>query len=609
MKNKVFGDLNGIKDHIQRRLEDIYAFSIPFGQIVTRDFAMELADLTAVLNREIAVFVNRRGKVVAVSVGEHATAPLPEIDGRRGTNRLSGIRCIHTHPNGQGKLSAVDMSALTTLRFDCMVALGVAKEEITDCWLGILAPENGELSNQVWLEGPFSLDNMLIFPYLKVVQAVEKQVGKAGTQLVEEGKTERALLVGVDLPNVNRWEVDDSLEELAELATTAGAEVVGRVVQKRTTPDSSYYIGLGKIQELSLICQELHVDVVVFDDELSPAQQRNIELQTAVKIVDRTALILDIFAQRARTKEGKLQVELAQLKYVLPRLTGQGSALSRLGGGIGTRGPGETKLEVDRRRIRKRINDLETDIDFVQKHRQLHRQNRLSVPIPVVSLVGYTNAGKSTLLNALTQAGVLAEDKLFATLDPTTRKVSLPGGHVILLTDTVGFIQKLPHHLVAAFRATLEEVIEADLLLHVVDCSHPKAVEQSDAVYDVLKQLKAHEKPIMTVLNKIDRIDHPPIVERLKRDYPNPVAISALYNKGLEELLTVVERHLTKGAMVQRLQIPYTDSGAVSQVRDYARVISEEYMEDYIEIVAEFANDQYKRFNDYLVKEKHDAQI
>ncbi|HWR56493.1 MAG TPA: GTPase HflX, partial [Negativicutes bacterium] len=333
------------------------------------------------------------------------------------------------------------------------------------------------------------------------------------------------------------------------------------------------------------------------------AQQRNIELQTAAKVIDRTALILDIFAQRARTKEGKLQVELAQLKYLLPRLTGQGAALSRLGGGIGTRGPGETKLEVDRRRIRKRINDLEAEIDLVQKHRHLHRQNRLSIPLPVVSLVGYTNAGKSTLLNVLTSAGVLAEDKLFATLDPTTRKVVLPGGREILLTDTVGFIQKLPHHLVAAFRATLEEVVEADLLLHVLDCSHPQAAEQSEAVYQVLTQLKAQEKPIITVLNKIDRLENQQVIQRLKREYPDPVPLSALRGQGTGDLLNLIERRLGSGAVRHTLRIPYTASGIVSQVREFGRVLAEEYRENGIEMVVEFTDAHYQRFNDYLVKE------
>lgn len=606
MKNLVFGDFSGIKDHVKKRLEALYEISVPFGQIITGDFAVELAELTSLLQREIAVYINRRGRVMGVSLGESSTAPLPEIEGRRGHNRLSGIRCIHTHPNGQGKLSSVDISALAIFHFDCMAALGVANASVTDCWVGFLTPQNGELGRESVQEGPFTLDHLTAFPYLQLVQAIEKQSGRMA-RVIEDAKKEQALLVGLDLPGGTRWDANDSLEELAELAITAGAEVAGKIIQKRNAPDASYYVGLGKIQELSLVAQEGHIDVLIFDDELSPAQQRNIEMQTAAKVIDRTALILDIFAQRARTKEGKLQVELAQLQYLLPRLTGQGTALSRLGGGIGTRGPGETKLEVDRRRIRKRINDLEKEIDLVQKHRQLHRQKRLSIPIPIVSLVGYTNAGKSTLLNALTQAGVLAEDKLFATLDPTIRKVSLPGGLQVLLTDTVGFIQKLPHHLVAAFRATLEEVIEANLLLHVMDCSHGKAAEQSEAVYNVLKQLNAHGKPVITVLNKIDRVDNPQIIERLKRDYPNPIAISALYNKGLEDLLVCIERHLTGKAKFYTLHIPYQAGGIANQLREFGRVISEQYMDNYIEFVVAFADEQQKRFTEYLVKENNDA--
>lgn len=603
MKNRVLGDLSGIKGHIEQRIEALYDCVIPYGQIITPEFAREMAYLTSILQREIAVYINRRGKVAAVSLGEQSTAPLPEIDGRRSEKRLSGIRCIHTHPHGHGALSNVDMSALALFRLDCMVALGIAKEEINGCGLGFVAPDNGKLGNKVWVEGPLALEKLTAYPYLKIVQAIEKQVESGGARLVEEGKQERALLVGVDLPKMSRWGIEDSLAELAELAVTAGAEVVGKVAQKRGAPDSAYYVGLGKIEELALTAQELHVDLLIFDDELTPAQQRNIELQTAAKVIDRTALILDIFAQRARTKEGKLQVELAQLKYLLPRLTGQGAALSRLGGGIGTRGPGETKLEVDRRRIRKRINDLEAEIDLVQKHRHLHRQNRLSIPLPVVSLVGYTNAGKSTLLNVLTSAGVLAEDKLFATLDPTTRKVVLPGGREILLTDTVGFIQKLPHHLVAAFRATLEEVVEADLLLHVLDCSHPQAAEQSEAVYQVLTQLKAQEKPIITVLNKIDRLENQQVIQRLKREYPDPVPLSALRGQGIGDLLNLIERRLGSGAVRHTLRIPYAASGIVSQVREFGRVLAEEYGENGIEMVVEFTDAHYQRFNDYLVKE------
>jgi GTP-binding protein HflX len=600
VKHEVYGDMAGIKDTVRVRLESLYDYTTPFGQLITHELAAELAGLTSLLNREIAIYLNRRGGIVAVSLGESSTVSLPELKIRRGENRLLGLRCIHTHPNGQGTLSSIDISALSQMRFDVMVTLGVQSCEITDCWLAVLEPLAGDIRNKTLTEGPFCFEELINIPYLRIVQAIERKLKKHTLKVVDADFGERAMLVGIDLPGHNRWEAEDSLDELAELTYTAGAEVVGRVVQKRNAADPANYIGLGKVQELALLTQEHDVDTLIFDDELSPAQQRNLEFRTGMKIIDRTALILDIFAQRARTKEGKLQVELAQLKYLLPRLTGQGAALSRLGGGIGTRGPGETKLEVDRRRIRKRISDLDQEIDLVQKHRQLHRQNRMSIALPVVSLVGYTNAGKSTLLNALTKSDVLAEDKLFATLDPTTRKVTLPGGRDILLTDTVGFIQKLPHHLVAAFRATLEEVVEADLLLHIVDVSHPMVAEQNDAVYEVLRHLKAAEKPVITVLNKIDRVDSAQLIDRLKREYQTSVAISALKNHGLNSLLEQIERQLIQNRHRITFHIPYVSSSVIAKMRGHANILSEEYQPEYIEILAEFDGDQYLRFQEYI---------
>jgi len=316
---------------------------------------------------------------------------------------------------------------------------------------------------------------------------------------------ERAMLVGVEVKGQhNTWAVEDSLEELSLLARTAGAKVVGSMVQRLQRPTPAYYLGKGKLEELNALKDELGYDLVIFDDELSPTQQKNLEDALGVKIIDRTALILDIFASRARTHEGRLQVELAQHEYLLPRLAGQWSHLERLGGGIGTRGPGESQIETDRRIIRNKIHRLKKEIEGVRKHRALYRRQRNVSGTPVVALIGYTNSGKSTLLNALSGAGVFVEDKLFATLDPTTRKISLPDGREFLLTDTVGFIQKLPTALIAAFRATLEELEEADLLLHVVDINHRNAAEQGITVDKILDDLGLGDKPIITVLNKLD---------------------------------------------------------------------------------------------------------
>ncbi len=347
-------------------------------------------------------------------------------------------------------------------------------------------------------------------------------------------RREVAVLVGLKRPQQSRWDAEDSLEELAQLAISAGATPAFRVLQERFLPNPRTLIGPGKAEEVRAICEE-GVDLVIFDDDLTGSQQRNLEATLGRKVVDRTGLILDIFAQRARSREGKLQVELAQLKYLLPRLTGHGGELSRLGGGIGTRGPGETKLEVDRRRIRRRIVKIEEELEKVRRHRALLRRHRQKRALPTAAVVGYTNAGKSSLLNALTDAALPVADKFFATLDPTLRKVSVPGGRDILLSDTVGFIRKLPHQLVEAFTATLEEVRASDFLLHVIDISHPDWQNQSQAVMAVLGELGAAAKPLINVYNKVDKLPHPEAVAFLARR-PRSVVVSARTGAGLDDL-------------------------------------------------------------------------
>lgn len=396
---------------------------------------------------------------------------------------------------------------------------------------------------------------------------------------------EKAILVGVESPHDAPGQANYSLEELARLVDTAGAEVLSQLIQKRARPDAATFLGSGKAEEVAELCRSLGADLVIFDCELSPRQGRNLEEITGVRVIDRTQLILDIFARRARTSEGKLQVELAQLNYLLPRLIGKGVELSRLGGGIGTRGPGETKLEVDRRRIRQRIADLKEELENVKKHRDLLRRGRQEAPIPLVSLVGYTNAGKSTILRNLTGADVLVEDKLFATLDPTTRRVILPNNEAVLLTDTVGFIQRLPHHLVAAFRATLEEVVEADILLHVVDASHPNSSTQIEAVNQVLESLGAAAKPVLMVYNKIDLVAQ----EDLPRagDDPPAVFISAGKGQGMADLLSAVDRLLAARRMRTSFFIPYKKSGLLALLHEKGRVLHEEHGQDGITVEAE----------------------
>ena len=398
---------------------------------------------------------------------------------------------------------------------------------------------------------------------------------------------ERALLVGVKLKSERGgWALEDSLAELAQLARTAGLEVGGQAFQKPETINPATYIGKGKVEEIGILKEELDCDLVIFDDELSPRQQRELEEAWEAKVLDRTSLILDIFAQHAHTREGQLQVELAQYEYRLPRLTRMWTHLARQAGGgaarggsggVGLRGPGERQLEVDRRRIRERISQLKQELEQVRTHRRLYRRQRRQAATPGVAIVGYTNAGKSTLLNAISGAEVLMDDKLFATLDPTTRRVPLPQGQVALFSDTVGFIQKLPTQLVAAFRATLEEINDADLLLHVLDITHPNALLQSRVVGDTLRDLGATDMPVVVALNKVDRLNSPDQVEYMMQEFPNSLAISAKERIGLEELLARVEAILNESLVRIRARIPYQEGELVALFYRWGLVEREEH--------------------------------
>lgn len=393
---------------------------------------------------------------------------------------------------------------------------------------------------------------------------------------------ERVILVGVQ--ESFSEDVEESLDELAELCETAGALVVGRVIQNREKIHPGTYVGKGKIEEIALLMEELGVTGIVCDDELSPAQLNNLEKELDCKVMDRTLIILDIFAARANTSEGNIQVELAQLRYRAARLVGLRNSLSRLGGGIGTRGPGEKKLEMDRRLIHARISQLKAELAQVQKHRELIRSKRKKDQMVVAAIVGYTNAGKSTLLNTLTDAGVLEEDKLFATLDPTTRLLELPGGQNILLTDTVGFIRKLPHHLIEAFKSTLEEAKYADIIIHVVDASNPQKEKQMHVVYETLKDLGVKDQPILTLFNKQDRIENPEILKDMKAD--KTLKISAKTGQGLDDLKDELEKILRARSILLERVFPYEKAGLIQIVRAKGQLLEEEYRGDGIYVKA-----------------------
>lgn len=600
---EIKGNIKGIRDSVIAELQKLYDMQSP--QLVSQELAVKLADITEYINREISVYITRSGQIIEIAVGDNATVELPSFSGRRGAGRLSGIRCIHTHPGGNPYLSGVDISALKNNKYDAMVAIGVVSPDFTKSELtfGLITGIDSNENYTAECYGPYSIEDAENINFVNTVNTIErildKQTGTASLQVMSE----RAILIGMEWGrNDSLWTVDDSLEELKQLADTAGATVIKKFIQKRPKPDPAFFIGRGKVQELALYAQQENIDLCIFDDELSPAQQRNIESVMGIRILDRTALILDIFAQRARTNEGKLQVELAQLQYTLPRIMGKGLMLSRLGGGIGTRGPGETKLEVDRRRIRDRIAFIKEQIEKVKAVRSLHRSKRKKNNVFEVSLVGYTNAGKSTLLNTLTNSDIYAKDQLFATLDPTTRQLTLPNKQEIIITDTVGFIQRLPHQLIAAFRSTLEVVTEADLLVHVIDVSHELYKEQAAAVHEVLKEIGAETKPVITVYNKIDKL--PPdnkLADRLALE-EDTVCISAAKKLNLETLQQMIESHLKSKAVEVTLCIPYAETAKAAQLHETANVLEQEYTENGAVMKVILPVEDLEAYNEYILK-------
>ena len=605
--SEILGNLKGIRNSVIEELKTLYDMKLSSGQLLSAELALKLADITEFINREVSVYITRSGQIIRVAVGSNETVELPAVEGRRGSSRLSGIRCVHTHPNGTPSLSGVDISALKANRFDCMIAIGVTAPDYTQSSLGFGMIVGMDENEQFIVEnyGPLTMAEAETIYFPNLVTTVERILEKQTSSTSLAQAQERAVLVGMEyngMLNTLGWTIEDSVEELKQLADTAGAQVVAKFMQKRPKPDPAFFIGKGKVQELALFVQQENIDLCIFDDELSPAQQRNIEQAMGIRVLDRTALILDIFAQRARTNEGKLQVELAQLQYNLPRIMGKGLSLSRLGGGIGTRGPGETKLEVDRRRIRDRIAYIKECIGKVKSVRTLHRAGRNKASVPTVSLVGYTNAGKSTLLNTLTNSDIYAKDQLFATLDPTTRQLDLPNKQQAILTDTVGFIQRLPHQLVAAFQSTLEEVVEADVLLHVIDVSHELYKEQSNAVYHVLDQIGAKDKTIITVYNKIDKLPADSALPARLAQEENSICISAKANINLDKLLELIAENLKLKAVEEYFLIPYSDSAAAARLHNVGTVLEQEYLAEGTKLKVRLAADQLGEFEKYLSK-------
>lgn len=566
MEQKINGNISGIRDVLLEEMKTLYDMDQPAGTFASRELLEAMCAFTGRINREISVYISRAGLIKDVSVGDDRTVSMPEMRLVRNIDRLSGVRCIHTHPNGSGYLSDVDLGTLNAMRLDSMCAIGVKEGQPTSFYAAFV----GEVVNEErkpLIYGPLRYDRLPQRGLLDAILEADQRL-KAPAVDVAAARPERAILVGIE-----NNEGYDTLSELEELAKTAGVEVIRRESQKKRAMDSATYIGSGKADELRLLASATEADLFIFDDELSAIQIRNLEDILCTPVIDRTMLILDIFATRATSREGRLQVELAQLQYRLPRLLGTGLVLSRQGAGVGARGPGEKKLEIDRRRIRRRIYELKEELKEVEGQRSLRRTARKKTGVPLLALVGYTNAGKSTLLNALTNASVLAEDKLFATLDPVVRQITLPQGTACILSDTVGFINKLPTDLVEAFRSTLEEVRDADLILHVIDSSCPHYEVQMQVVDEVLTSLGAGNTPRIDIYNKVDKEG------ALPAHRGNFVHISALTGRGLEELLAKAEEALNQGQRLMELFIPYEKYDAMQSLRAAGNILEETHEE------------------------------
>ncbi len=554
------GNIQGLKPNQVHRLEKLYNRRIAPHEIVTQEFARQLTELSHELNRQVGVLVNRNGYVEAVVVGNAKGIVLPDLKRQRiGESRFRGLRCLHTHLAGEN-LTQDDLTDLALLRLDLMSAIDVKSDGLPGLVKSAhllpasplnLIPSDRTAEDQangsedekgrsdghsaMWQFLEPRIPSQLDVDFLDLIESLEEEMSRTRQLRNPRDQRDRALLVSVTTESVTA--AQESLEELRELARSAGVVVLEAIIQRRPKLDPRSLLGKGKLEEVIIRSLQLGADVIIFDQNLSSAQVRAINEATDLKIVDRTQIILDIFAQRAQSREGKIQVELAQLKYLLPRLTGSGTEMSRLMGGIGGRGPGETKLEVDRRRVRDRLHHLEKQIEQIRVSRRVQRNRRARRDVPVISIVGYTNAGKSTLLNALTSSSVRAEDLLFATLDPTSRRLRLPQDQEVIINDTVGFIRDLPPDLITAFRATLEEMENSDLLIHVVDASSLHLENQIASVEKILSDLGLAQLPRLLVYNKIDLLDTEEVANL--KNVPDAILVSALNQ---ESLIPMIEK-------------------------------------------------------------------
>ncbi|MGL5000762.1 MAG: GTPase HflX [Cetobacterium sp.] len=593
------GNVDGVRDSVLAELENIYSMNVEKGKLVNPEIVELITDITRLINREISVAIDRRGRILEVSIGDSNSVELPILE--ISSKKLSGVKVIHTHPNGYSKLSMIDISALLKLKLDAILAIGVGESEITGINVGYCKIENQELTYEEFQN--LSLEKTLTIEYLDKALDIEAELRKND---VVEDDSEYAIIVGVDSL--------ESLDELEELARACEVNVAGRIFQKIKRIDNIFYIGSGKVKELAMLRQIKNANLIIFDEELSGIQIKNLEAVTGCKVIDRTILILEIFARRARTREAKIQVELAQLKYRSHRLIGLGSVMSRTGGGIGTKGPGEKKLEIDRRRIKDDIFALRQELEKIKKIRALQRTKRESSGIPRVSLVGYTNVGKSTLRNLLVdmypsdntvkKEAVFAENMLFATLDATTRTMVLPDKRVSALTDTVGFVRKLPHDLVEAFKSTLEEVIFSDLLVHLVDASSETVIQQIQSVENVLTELGAYDKPIILALNKCDVATEEQI-QNLKELYSHLdiVEISAKNEVNIDLLIEKVMTSLPRTMKRVELLIPYTESSISSYLHRNSIIESESYEGEGTLMTVTLSDEAYNKCSKFIINE------